>query len=679
MTTKPSSIVLAIIMLASLAFSLYAATLPEGPLMMRFFIRDDAFYYFKVAQNISEGFGATFDRIAPTNGFHPLWMLLCIPFFALARINLILPFRLLLVFLGILNLATIWLIFQSLRRLASEQAGLVGACLWAFSFPIQVLVSRMGLETGLTSFTIALLVYVSIKAESEGRWDIKRYLGFSLVAILLLLSRLDSIFLVIFFGLWLVFRKTNLRHLLIVDLTATALAVSLAFYLRLGMLGTDAYTVTFRPAAFVMVILAVILHPLANLVFGLYRQFPISAKQLRPTLVRILLSTLIGSVALAVAMFALQAIGYFPTFSRTIPLFEFVLSLLLIMAGRGLLQLAAGLRLSREQKLTLPFWKTHFARGLAYFGPVIVILAAYMGVNKLYAGTPMPVSGQIKAWWAELTYTVYGRVPTTLSEFLDQFLEIWTPISQSIYRPAAEKLAASGSSAWLAIAPALLLAILAMMLIALGKRKAEVKISLGVLVPLLAGSLIQFIYYDASGYVASKEWYWISQMIFLVFLFGSASELLAFILKSERRRVVLQAALGLGGVMLFTFFAWEFVRDITFAAVPANIYREEAAFIEANTPPGALIGMTGGGTAAYFITDRTIINLDGLINGSEYFTALEENQAGTYLQEIGLGYVYGNEYMLTESIPYRYIFQGKVQKIEQTPIGLLYRFTPANP
>ena len=58
----------------------YAIFAPANSLM-NWYTSDDGFYYFKTAQNISEGFGITFDRIAPTNGFHPLWMLLLVSHF----------------------------------------------------------------------------------------------------------------------------------------------------------------------------------------------------------------------------------------------------------------------------------------------------------------------------------------------------------------------------------------------------------------------------------------------------------------------------------------------------------------------------------------------------------------------------------------------------------------------
>jgi len=45
------------------------------------FISDDAYYYFNTARNVGLGLGMSFDGITKTNGFHPLYMLLCIPIF----------------------------------------------------------------------------------------------------------------------------------------------------------------------------------------------------------------------------------------------------------------------------------------------------------------------------------------------------------------------------------------------------------------------------------------------------------------------------------------------------------------------------------------------------------------------------------------------------------------------
>ena len=43
---------------------------------------DDAFYYFQIAYNLSQGKFSTFDGgITQTNGYHPVWMLLITPFY----------------------------------------------------------------------------------------------------------------------------------------------------------------------------------------------------------------------------------------------------------------------------------------------------------------------------------------------------------------------------------------------------------------------------------------------------------------------------------------------------------------------------------------------------------------------------------------------------------------------
>ena len=40
-------------------------------------VYDDSFYYFTIARNLAKGWGSTFDRLHPTNGYHPLWLLVC--------------------------------------------------------------------------------------------------------------------------------------------------------------------------------------------------------------------------------------------------------------------------------------------------------------------------------------------------------------------------------------------------------------------------------------------------------------------------------------------------------------------------------------------------------------------------------------------------------------------------
>ena len=44
-------------------------------------LSDDSFYYFDIARSIVMGHGLTFNGVDPTNGFHPLWLLVIVPIF----------------------------------------------------------------------------------------------------------------------------------------------------------------------------------------------------------------------------------------------------------------------------------------------------------------------------------------------------------------------------------------------------------------------------------------------------------------------------------------------------------------------------------------------------------------------------------------------------------------------
>ena len=124
---------------------------------MKWYASDDGFYYFKVAENITNGLGVTFDGINPTNGFHPLWMVVCIPVFALARFNLILPLRLLVLVSALLNAGTAILIFRLLRKFINSWTAAAMGVFWVFLPLIHETVAQNGLESTISAFFLALL------------------------------------------------------------------------------------------------------------------------------------------------------------------------------------------------------------------------------------------------------------------------------------------------------------------------------------------------------------------------------------------------------------------------------------------------------------------------------------------------------------------------------------------
>jgi hypothetical protein len=105
-------------------------------------------------------------------------------------------------------------------------------------------------------------------------------------------------------------------------------------------------------------------------------------------------------------------------------------------------------------------------------------------------------------------------------------------------------------------------------------------------------------------------------------------------------------------------------------------YLTEVHTLETLTEPGALIGSTGGGTIGYFIKDRTVVNLDGLINSPEYFRSLRLGQGAAYLNRMGLDYVVGNHNMLTNSDPYVGLLDGHLNKITNIDETTLFHYIP---
>jgi hypothetical protein len=115
-------------------------------------------------------------------------------------------------------------------------------------------------------------------------------------------------------------------------------------------------------------------------------------------------------------------------------------------------------------------------------------------------------------------------------------------------------------------------------------------------------------------------------------------------------------ALGFGLFMVLSF--WSPIRaNMTYGEWESTApYEVTAAFLEAHTESGSTIGLTGGGNAGYFVHNRTVINMDGLINSSEYFKRLQERTAGEYLADQGMDYILANPYILNQ-LPYKGQYQ----------------------
>jgi hypothetical protein len=144
---------------ASLLFLVGSIALLTRPLhWLLGIVPDDAFYYLKVARNLVEAGRSSFDGVHPTNGYHPLWMLLCGLCAALVEDQeLLLRFVLGLGFA--VHFACALLLIRGLRRVVSELWAWLGGAVWLLN-PFPLILLMQGMEAPAYQFALVLSLYV---------------------------------------------------------------------------------------------------------------------------------------------------------------------------------------------------------------------------------------------------------------------------------------------------------------------------------------------------------------------------------------------------------------------------------------------------------------------------------------------------------------------------------------
>jgi hypothetical protein len=659
-----------LLIVAIMAGAFYAAFSDAHNFPNRWFTRDDAYYYFKVAQNISEGNGITFDGVNLANGYHPLWMLINIPIFALARFDLVLPLRVLILVSGALSAGSAILLYRLLLRILSPPVGVFIATFWAFSIYLHKTVTQFGLETGLTAFSILLFLYLFEKKERKWRTEppeIKEILGLGSVAVLVMFSRLDTVFLVSLFGLYLVFRKTPLRYLMLIDILGITFIGFFSFIFRIGM--PEYYFYSEIALALVLISLVVTL-PVYYFA-GLYRHPRVDTPLLLGR--RILVGVGVSSTIILGAMLLLGHLGLFESFPRSALLLNFALLFVWVVAARFSVRYLSP---ERERDTSSPLalfrenWQVWLREGIAYYGILGGALAAYMLFNRIVFGTSSPVSGQIKRWWGSMGGKVYGGPAKRLYTFfgLDTVAEsdfsAWGLVTKFVVGVRDSLVqwigyADTDAAYWRLYAS--IVVVIFVILLASRKRALRASVNLGLL-PLFVGSFVQIVSYHATGYSAAKEWYWVSHILFTLFVLALLVDIFfRFLLRlHESARPLIWVALAICTLVWGRAYYTEIAHLMPYGVENnGHRYMEILAVVEENTEPGSLIGMTGGGNLGYFIEDRTIVNMDGLINSYEYFQAHQAGKADEHLAVMGLDYVFVNPALLMD-MPYKGEFDGRL-------------------
>jgi hypothetical protein len=305
-----------------------------------------------------------------------------------------------------------------------------------------------------------------------------------------------------------------------------------------------------------------------------------------------------------------------------------------------------------------------------------------MLTSYLYFGTPTPVSGQIKHWWGTLANTVYGHPADSLWKFMGMEGAWYLATSiVSIPGNALYNALKLGNEEFYWAFVAVAWVFLGWLIWLLLRRNLKLAVEAARrfnLLPFFAGGFLQVFYYQWTGYLSTREWYWVGQMITILLAF---SILLECLYQNMKRANVSEVKIVRGsvaaGTAVWLLFAFTIVNLVPYAVKPEDTeaYLGGVVVLEKATEPGAHIGSPGGGGIAYFIQDRTIINLDGLMNSYEYFQALKSGKANEFYRSIHLDYVYGSHYVVEISDPYGEIFKGHLQSQGKLAGSFLFKYS----
>jgi hypothetical protein len=369
------------------------------------------------------------------------------------------------------------------------------------------------------------------------------------------------------------------------------------------------------------------------------------------------------SSVLAIALYLLLIqLGVGKGFPRTAFVMDWGISLLLLLAIRLAAYWFGDQKINVGAQTITPLaelhanWRKWLTEGVTYYGILGGALALYMLYNKVTFGTSSPVSGQIKRWWGTLIDTVYESPAPNWTSFFG----ISYPSAYNAWKPASRMFLWLGEKIYSVYPGAntlderyfismFTIALLVLVIFFANARRTSRAFTNMALIPLAAGCGIQILSYTTTAYGGVKEWYWISEMIFTTL---AGSVLLDMLLRPLQRIKSARFTLELASITLAVFLAYQFGMYVK-SLMPYNYYPADRPymdvlpFIEANTRPGDIIGMTGGGNTAYFIHDRTIVNMDGLINSYDYFQALRNRQAPTHLSQHGLTIIFANPGLLS--------------------------------
>lgn len=172
---------------------------------------DDSYYYFRIAQNISQGYGSTFDQINPTNGYQPLVLWFLVLIYKIFSSNIFVPVIVSQIILSFVATLAAYLTFVFVKKLSKNDFAALISVLFIFLNPVIIAINFKSLETNFywLFLVISLLYYERYLKNSSTSISNSTYFLFGLIISLAAFSRLDGGFYILALAFYFLFLKKD--------------------------------------------------------------------------------------------------------------------------------------------------------------------------------------------------------------------------------------------------------------------------------------------------------------------------------------------------------------------------------------------------------------------------------------------------------------------------------------
>lgn len=163
------------------------------PVLIDRFMPDDSFYYYQTARVFARTGFSSFDGLHGTNGYQPLWFVICAAVFRFFPEGGEIPIRIMLGVQVLFYAGAGVLLFAAMRRFAGGMLALMGMAVWFGSSPV---LAFAGLETALQMLMLALTMnlYARWRDAPIEKTALGEAMWLGVCSGLLFLARTDSLF-----------------------------------------------------------------------------------------------------------------------------------------------------------------------------------------------------------------------------------------------------------------------------------------------------------------------------------------------------------------------------------------------------------------------------------------------------------------------------------------------------